>query len=542
MRKKGLLALETLVVLIISVIALFFILKVLMSFLLTSNSNEQIAISNAMSIKEFVDNSLKSDIDNCFNFISLNHLSNFQVGDYEFVYIIDNLGVSLVSSKNLNKVLSGDIENIIYKKIYFSESVNLFMDETSQGNFFTLSLFFWDLNGFDKKLILKSLKSIDFNDFSDLSDSGWEFVGVYDKSLENVNSDKNKKVYDYFLLIPEKSNKNYYKVYVFKNSNLLLRMVDSDVILAFSKYFKEDVNLLFFPAGDVSKTYISSRLCSIVKKDIYDQYNKDNEGFKSGNFDYVNKKIHLRIVQDDNFIDFMWKRGKLTVYKNNNEVDGLQLLDLKEEDCLDFHKFIEKFNRYYDSLVKNQEHKSMYLELIDSSYIDLADNAYKNTIDLRFEDLFIERTQTINKSLEFVEYHSTGGLLANYYLNVNNCKENECVVYVSLDNVDFADNIFFFFNGKYYAFKPDMIYKIQKDEGYEYFFNGKKIDMNFDEIKPSNYAIENGFNKFTLNIEGLNVVSKISPVKDFKEIDVLISKKQRVLYIPEYNRRIVESD
>ena len=141
--KNGGMALEALVTILLSVVAIFVLLNLFVNLFLHTPTNLKIAQDNAKSIVEFVDFSKRhyGKSNECFTLLRLKNLENFQVetGNQIYFYIIDKKGVYILKKETFQLILEGEsdestIRSNSVKPYYFGNKeyeLNILMEKLS---------------------------------------------------------------------------------------------------------------------------------------------------------------------------------------------------------------------------------------------------------------------------------------------------------------------------------------------------------------------------------------------------------------------------
>jgi hypothetical protein len=139
--KKGILALQAVVTMMLSTLALLLLLQASISFLKLNNpENLDIARDNAQSIVDFIDYS-NNKYDNgpnaCYTLLKLKNLQNFQLNDQAntYFYLVTNDGVHIYKNEEyiVERVIKDDanlrIEREDYIEFKDNKKYNIFMEE-----------------------------------------------------------------------------------------------------------------------------------------------------------------------------------------------------------------------------------------------------------------------------------------------------------------------------------------------------------------------------------------------------------------------------
>jgi hypothetical protein len=144
--RKGFSSLETILSLILSVIALVFLFNVFSTVFLNSPENLEITEQNVKSFGEFIDFSENKyeNFNSCYSFLKIKNFENFQLDQdkKKYFYVINSEGIYYLEIEKYESFFKNPvIENFKSKPDYeFKESYNLLKDETEEGNIFVSAL------------------------------------------------------------------------------------------------------------------------------------------------------------------------------------------------------------------------------------------------------------------------------------------------------------------------------------------------------------------------------------------------------------------
>ena len=127
--KKGLMSLEALVGILLSVAAMLALISLFVSLFLNTPTNLEIAKDNARSIIDFVDFSRESygHKKECYTLLKLKNLDNYQIEeeDGNYFHVVDRKGVHILKMEVFHEILGGIDEGIInensVKTYYFGQ-------------------------------------------------------------------------------------------------------------------------------------------------------------------------------------------------------------------------------------------------------------------------------------------------------------------------------------------------------------------------------------------------------------------------------------
>lgn len=447
--KKGLLALEYLVGIILSVIGLFFIINTLSNFFLDDPTNLDIARGNAQSIVEFVDYSNEQNYKkyDCFYYQKLERLENFQVytekNKENYFYILDDSNVYIVpfseynlflKQKNINSVKVAD-------KFSFGNKINLREDITNQG---------------DSKI------DIDFEVFTLATIGGF--------SSSSINLARN----EYIVLVPYLSKIEAFDLSLdtvyqrftswfneYQNQNVLIGKVFSGDELKSLPSFALSINNkdeLFIPSGQYSELLVKKNLCSFYglrDKDEYLYYNPKNAdgtaNVKLRNerlLNLLNKKVVYNIPDMPSGVlnNFVW-------YSKNNF--SCYINDSKKQ-CPNHFNNVQDIISFQEQIWK---------------YFSLKNNIGKVDIVPKPEELKFD--EIVNLEEVPLDFNSYFEILTEDISQLSNKKKEENMVYditsINNDKINGVEesysNLIQFRDGKIYSF-----YKTENNKNYYYSF------------------------------------------------------------------------
>jgi len=385
--KKAVIAMEYLISIMLSCVALVYLVKMFYSFFLNTPTNEKIAIDNAKSIKEFIEYFSSSDkfntLNSCFNVFKISHLKNFQTatdGNVDnFFYVIDENSIKLVKYNNFQefneKLENGENVNyLFYKSLKFKKKdsgdqiiLNLFKDETEEKEEIlnllveTVTLGIYGLSGskfleIDKSKKIKYLVLVPY--------IGSQSVVDYGKKL--VVDDFSKNVWDTYLI----------------DNNNKMEKIGGDRI-AFNVLEK----FLFIPAVKKSSVFVEGMLCSnsiLVDNDLNSFFLKrdpvTHQFINIDKVDYVNRKVRVLFLDsNDNEVSIYSWIGNKPKCETNKCFGDLQ-------NIRDFKDFIKKS----ENILKTESDIfDIKIEIIDLTNEEIQENI-ENNIKVDFKDVFVE--------------------------------------------------------------------------------------------------------------------------------------------------------
>lgn len=446
--KKGLLALESLLGILLSVMALLLLSKMFMTIFLQTPTNLGISQQNAESIGEFTDyfssnNNYYSDMDGCFNVLKLNNLENFQIKEKikenNYFYGINGKGVYIIKVENYPKLLETKNLDLVGKKYFdFGNNNNFILkeDKTYEGLPFSIEI----SEGFG--IFTKKFGS----------SSGLEISN-------NLNP-------NYILLMPDIisldgndvedggfSNQNYLKSIIFENDK---KIENEGQYLVFGKGI-EGENVLFATQHKVSDMLVRSNLCSrklLVQKD-FDTYVKSLD---IKDLDYINNELSFSCENEGNeFFEVTWKNGGVC----KNDINCKSIL----EGNLSTKKTYDDFFSFIWDKCKQVEGEPAKIILKNFKRLNLNEVTV-NSIEL-------EKISTHNKELKFHELNPTEKKIKNM-LDTGN-KINGCERIIN--EWDFCKDVFVENKKAYFYTKRD------KNVPQYYSFDEMKLSKIIDSIK-----------------------------------------------------------
>ncbi len=528
MNKKGFLALESLTSIILSVIALVFLFQLFINFFLQTPTNENIAEQNAKSMSDFVNYFTTSpdykNMNNCFNILKLEKLTNFQfyTDNYKdnYDYIIDNKAIYVVKHSSKEQIfISGEYEKYRVAKFPFEKEMKIVYDNTDN----------WDLNW------ITSIGLITDELTLELENKPSENKFYY---LEPNLASTGEKILSDIDFLSDETNK--YKITFMDKKNLQKEDLSLGSYLVYSNKFIGNnfdlSNFIFVVNSKYSYPQIRSKLCSkklVSKIEIEKNYKKD-----SGiGIDFINKHIIFEPIlkQDGTKIYFEWKNGPVCL-ENKNEVClnylGQDYFNLK------YQEFITK--------IRNLVGKNEFIgqSLVVKEIIELDFSQIKGIIN--FEEVFIDNkkvkvglTSKEKIDLNIFDIDSKFVGFSFWNRNINNCDGNEDCNDILYQN----PNLYFFIEYTnlnkdtmvFYSFEQVFLRKekiMNQDNKYKLYLGNKEIDYKI--ISSEGYSKEiplfenDDQNLYLLELN--NIIKKDGEFMD--KVSVLLSPSQ-FISIPE---------
>lgn len=478
--KKGIqFALESLVGVVLSVIALMFIVSLFSKVFLQTPTNEKIVDFNAKSIVSFVDFSSEKykNEENCYTMLKLENLENYQFAKdgRNYFYVIgekgSDLGVYTIKLEYLKNVYETKSLDGIPARFYkFKvDDVKIKLDKTKDTGI-TVGFEFWSFGGVSSGIELnEDVRFILLVPDFDVK------IGMF--TIDFLNSNQNilrGKVY---------SSSNNYEP---EGYHLSFKPNSGELFLSKSKYS----NSLIAYKSCFSKEISQGLIEQVILKDpqLADFVNNKLV------FDYVDSKTNLE--QD---FKFVWS------------VNGIECPISEGKSCKDYlGENFEKLNyddfRYKVREIHNKKFEavagkgsSKLVKIIELTYEEVMKGNLNNIEPYDYNSLFIEYDiGNLNRDnaeqvmfVEFSDYAFKG------FNNDDNCISEYCdyagfkngnIYYYDLDHEDFV------------LFNINLIRKYNKD----YYYMGKKINLKkgkYDDIGWSPFRDDFEFYSFDIQTE-----------------------------------------
>lgn len=534
--KKGLMALDFLIGIILSTLALFALIAFFGDKFFVMPENEKIAQDNMNSIMDFfdiIDEKYSGNYKNCFANFKLTNLENFQFSEnnlddnyfyllsiennqsYIYIFKLNRYENLLEEFDNKNFDLSNweykekiDINNFLFDETDGGSIIGYLIDEFNPVPFFD---YIYSLGQADKKLKLVNNKV--------------KYFILVPKLLDNSNfvSSKGKKLFF------EEYSQNILKPVIILNDG------DKEEYEPRKLVYRPRDKSIFIPNSDLTNLLIDTDLCSnedVLNLHTLSFYNKKENGKFSNidKFDFMNNEILIDVNVESPKCSqrFSWKR-KPICKENNKEIDcNLIFSNLSKN--IDFENFFNLVSNYY---INNNEcygidNKLKFkLDPKSLNYDYLSNNLY----NIKFKEVFDlyadENGNSININLlddkekdKYVFDFAAWGGGDNYEFNGPEEEFSNLVAFVN-------NKIYFYLSGdetnaKYYSFRQNLLKKIYNEdiEENDLYFNGKKVNngekptISADLEKFSWFGGDDkNLRWFKINVEG-------------KEYDILISPQQ----------------
>lgn len=478
--RKGILAWDSLLSLILSTVALVILVGAIASIFLETPTNLKIAKDNADSIKEFVEYSSSGKygkLDSCFNILRLHHLENFQFAEGDdnsknYFYVIDSTHIYVIPFKYKDKFY--DDKNPRVLAVYDVEldlksGVDINFDKTDQGS--------WYSGEID---IIPFLITISFGQSDERLSiaSPAEFIVL----LPHISDGS---------FVDEKVSKIFFESYsqnrfdsevVFSNGDE--KSVDANYLV-----YRNQDNKLFVSGGVVSDMIIDKYLCSFLyldKKDAYVWLTQKDANGDFTNLDeipYTNNRVVLSYKFDNNGIasyhvnSFVWD-SEPKCFDSDVEIDCTSVFE--NFDCeMKFVDFMDMAGAFFkDAKLDDGEFKISLEELT-------LDEIAEGDVNVDFADVFDLYVDDSGKSINVYAIDSDAKEEYVYSFASwwgNNLMFNGKEAAFSNDFAYVNGMAYFYVSGsendaKYYFFKSNWIQKNDVGEKEtEFYFKGKKIE------------------------------------------------------------------
>lgn len=522
-RRKGILALQELVIIIISLIGLFMLLQVIFGWFFNVPTNLQIADQNAISIKEFVDfSSKKFSNEDCYVMLKLTNLENFQyrrdtkgADEKYYIYYINNKGVKIYGSEFFNNLIKGKNLPKMEKNVDFENIQTLKKDNTKQGSDFSVDYYFLSIGTGSSKLDLKN------------SANFFVLVPSIDKKLFNLPfTDISLKVPNIPLLNDLIEN----------NQNTLFSFVSSidEVVKEDGNYlvFNPGKKELFLSASDQSNLLIRKNLCS-VDGFVKQKYNS-NILLNPELTDYLNYELVF-----DAFVSGVPKNDKLVWNVNgikcpNNSLECTSKLG-ESYSTFSYDEFKDAIIKYYNKY-PNYELKIVKVRKLSSQEkVLLGSKLKKKRYDFNFlfYNLFKENEfdSTKNNDKEYIiqnlEKKDSNGVYKGFKetLSKNGCVRVACEYGLLYQNIVFYYD---FELRRYVSFRHDLLRRDIKTN--KLYFQGEEISYHDVFLREEGWThllqAKRRFIVLEINIKTKGKRSVIISPYQFESIDLLEEEKK----------------
>lgn len=446
--KKALMALDMLIGIIISVFALYFVLAQFSETFLQSPQNLNIAKTNAKSIDDFIgfsSNNVYSSFTRCYTTFKISNIENYQFFNKKdnYFYVIDKNAIYIIPLTKLNEFQSKkSTQGLTFDVINFDtkrKKLNLAIDKTNQAAFSFEVLEFFTIGS--------SSTVVELEQKDDLMIVMIPYIAettAGQKIGEFVNS---------------KYLQNKYKIMLMDKAGLLIgefsQTIDTDLA------YEVNTGTLFVPKNSISKSIITSELCSFKELNQREGNNYFSFKDKSGNYlnldkvDYPNRQSTVTYQFNDHYIKFIWKFKPICI-------EGSSTINEKEFDC---SKYIDTSNINYKNFIsKSLDMKNTNLEFKDItpsfSILNLkSSDVLENNHVYTFNELFSQPISFTKKELDSRD--STGKLKVGAE---------------SYEFVSIKDYIIFGGASKINGVEDDYSNLVFNKDGFLYFFFGIEGD------------------------------------------------------------------
>jgi hypothetical protein len=474
-------ALIQLFYIVMGVIVLLTFVKLIFTFLnLDSNSNDDIAKSNANSITQFQQFSKSEkykDYNDCYTLLKISNIETYQhynKKENNFIIILSEDGTYIEKRPEDPEEYYETLDLTSKKPDFeYGTTTKLLKDITDQGGIFGLDTTLFGYGSADSQIYFSDVKYI-------VLDST-----IFEQSNfveENINK-----------LMDTLENENKFKITTISKSDSSFSDLN-EIETFYSKYlvYSHFENALFISNGISSDLLINSKLCSYssYKYDlIYKEYQEDH----GTNIPYTKYDVFFQLYINDDLSEynFAWQSQPLC-FQNNKKLNCDDILtklspDLNINDYYDFIQSIEEFSAELiktmpvdTDLVLKHSFKPLDLSTIIERKKEHFISVKEGEVLLRLGEF-----STVDELKEFE--HDNFIDIDNWEMNkiINHCDEDIC------DKVLIKNNKAYFYlkrdRLKYRFTKFDESY-IKKDrietrsgedyENYNYYFNGELININ----------------------------------------------------------------
>lgn len=461
-RKGVSIALESLLGIILSVIALILLFQLFANIFLQTPTNLKIAEDNAKSIVEFVDYSENKykNMNECFSILKLKNLDNYQIETQGQLYfhIINHKGVYIFEKEILTHILSKDIE--------LNDD---FLEKYSVAKYYFKN---------EKKIMKENL---------DPNQIGFDFVnevaGIFDVASIFEEDDDIQIEKDFF-----------YRSNLVDSNYIILAPVFGQGILGYDLSFGDDYDFIkFFGSNQNTMTalnyerfieddilnmfsnkvinefyYDSSYLVYKVGSNLYPSYTSEGEFFIKNNLCEFDNFLLERskdkfgntegYIDEINFYDSYFINQYVVIFKE----EGAVCLDSGEEiNCKD------KFNTDFDGVNPEKFESEYGIGKLENLLGEEIDEVQKVLFPKTDRDYFYKIFEPINldKKITIEDFESGLGDITELSLiedfssrypnyrayelegyNMNECSSQLCdyLIYnINNGNVYFYDDVFF---------------------------------------------------------------------------------------------------
>lgn len=536
--KKGLSALDNIIGIILSVIALFFIVQLLMHLVYQGPTNEKIAKDNARSIKEFVDysyNEYKGSLE-CYTMLKLSNLENFQIennengGGKSYFYVINEEGVWVYDMSYYINFLEGKAEFLNKNKpVYFAK----FDTNNKILRMEDLSFFNKLSDGIDK-----TNKVLDEYILFGVLDS----MGFFDETdnIKDFYSKLELKDSKYIVLRPvfSKSFFGFDVSFISSGQNILAAMSIERIptslkdeglkiqnsMLYNSHYLVFKPSEMIFPSYTLDgENFIKKHLCEVER---FAEIGLDKKFSSKEEYSEMinNNKVIVGVVNGIEY-KFVWKINGYECYENKVLIDCGSLL--KGNFGKDYDSFKESINgNFFDKFkgngnsveIKEMNEEKSYQDFLNSLFIefDFKDRNGNSRV-VSISDFGLNGDMGMFKDSDNFAVFKLKGAMMSFFSSsyLNGCNEEVCNYLI----YDKNSGVVYFYENEVYKnfvrFDSSLISKSYDDKGkIEFYFDNKLVSYDVLSVdKDWTIFGDNLFYKVKLDYKG-------------KEYFVLISKTQ----------------
>ena len=334
--KKGLMSLEALVGILLSVAAMLALITLFVSLFLNTPTNLEIAKDNARSIIDFVEFSKENygHKEECYTLLKLKNLDNYQIEeeDGNYFHVVDRRGVHILKIEVFDEILGGIDEGIInensVKTYYFGQEeggigerfrkqkyeMNILMEELDLKAV-TTDIITWAATGVGIVLAVYTSPTVIGTVLFTAAVVG---VSVVNDVLNNYFYSDIELIGSKYIIIFPKFGKEFLDFdipFVVDNQNILVavnfeRVDDENIIFKFIDSVRDEVYfnshyLVYKPSKNIFPSYtsyaentIKHKLCGLEnyllesskrKFNSFDEYSRELNKYKV--YDFDNRKI-----------------------------------------------------------------------------------------------------------------------------------------------------------------------------------------------------------------------------------------------------------
>jgi len=450
--KKAFLALESLLGIIISVVALFFIFQTFFNVFFQTPTNLKIAEDNARSIVEFIDYSNKkyANSNDCYTLLSLKNLENYQFKDNDnknYFYFINNIGVNIYLKKDFDLAINNfdDLKNLKpIKTLKFKNKIKLNKEKLDVNKI----NFDWTISIFDTVNLggildwgvgtLKTYKNF-YHQVELENSQGILIYTAFGTTIFGVDSSNYLDTHISILNIdPLNNNQNILYAINYERLNSYDKLDSSSKKIIISRYFNSHY-LAYSPNNKVfpiftldSENYMKKNLCGF--DNIENQIQNSQFSNKEDYFNQINKnKIIIIKGKNNNEYKFKFEKNKKTCYKNSNKINCEEIFN-KNINNLNYNKFVKEIQNLplefkigdatsiLEDKNKEEFYKNLYIPQKEKITLDIIENSFSDKYS-NYDIYIIKRNSITNSIQNIFNFNVINENNNNYF---NNCKGDLC--------------------------------------------------------------------------------------------------------------------